>query len=68
MGTDEIMESALQLKPQDRLVLVDLLLESVDRPDQVIDETWMNEAQRRLDAYRAGRIQGIPLEDIFDDA
>jgi len=65
MGTREILENALRLKPQDRLALVDMLLESVDRPDREIEEIWNHEALRRLQAYRAGRIKGIPLEEVF---
>ncbi|KIH75637.1 putative addiction module component, TIGR02574 family [Geoalkalibacter ferrihydriticus] len=65
MGTREILENALRLKPQERLALVDMLLESVDRPDRKIEEIWNHEALRRLAAYRAGKIKGIPLEDVF---
>ena len=65
MGTQEVLENALQLKPQDRLVLVDLLLESVDRPDPAIDDIWIEEAQRRLAAYREGKIKTISMEELF---
>lgn len=65
MGTQEVLENALQLKPQDRLVLVYLLLESVDRPDPRIDDIWLEEAQRRLEAYREGKIKTIPMEELF---
>jgi len=65
MGTQEVFENALQLKPQDRLALVDLLLESVDRPDPKIDDIWIEEAQRRLEAYREGKIKTIAMEDLF---
>lgn len=65
MGTQEVLENALQLKPQDRLVLVDLLLESVDRPDPTIDDIWLEEAQRRLVAYREGKMKTISMEELF---
>jgi len=45
------------------LALVDLLLESVDRPDPKIDDIWLEEAQRRLEAYREGKIKTIAMED-----
>lgn len=28
-------------------------------------ELWLDEAERRLDGYRAGRVQGIPADDVF---
>jgi putative addiction module component (TIGR02574 family) len=67
MGTREILANALKLKPQERLELADLLLESLDRPDRAIEEIWAEEAQRRLEAYRAGRLEGIPFDEVFGE-
>jgi putative addiction module component (TIGR02574 family) len=64
MGTRELLEQALKLDPTERLELVDEVLQSLDRPDPVIDRMWIEEAERRLAAYRAGRVQGIPAEDV----
>lgn len=64
VGTRELLEQALKLDPAERLELVDGVLHSLDRPDPVIDRIWIEEAQRRLAAYRAGRVRGIPAEDV----
>lgn len=37
------------------------------RPDQEIDALWVEEAKRRLAAYRAGKVHGIPAEDVVGD-
>ena len=37
----------------------------VSRFDPAIDAIWLQEAERRLAAYRAGHVQGIAAEDIF---
>jgi len=34
-------------------------LRSLDKPDREIDEIWAKEAERRLKAYREGRLEGI---------
>lgn len=65
MGTQEIAALALKLDPAERFELVDQLIHSLDRPDPEIDRIWLAEAERRLAAYRAGKIQGIPAEEIF---
>ncbi len=65
MGTQEIVELALKLAPADRFEIAELVLQSLDRPDPEIDRVWIEEAERRLAAYRAGKVQGIPAEDIF---
>lgn len=65
MGKQEIVQLALQLDPAERFELVDQILHSLDRPDPQIDGIWLEEAERRLASYRAGKVQGIPAEDIF---
>lgn len=63
MSNKEILERALTLKPVDRLIIIDGLLRSLDEPDAKIDELWVEEAEKRLKAYREGRIEGISLDD-----
>ena len=65
MGKQEIVELALKLDPAERFELVDQILHSLDRPDPKMDRIWLEEAERRLTAYRAGKVKGIPAEEIF---
>jgi putative addiction module component (TIGR02574 family) len=65
MRSKEILEQALKLKPEDRFTVVEGLLISLDEPDKVIDEIWAEEAEKRLKAYREGRLTGAPMEEIF---
>ncbi len=65
MSNYEILEQALKLRPEERLIVVEGLLNSLDIPDEKIDDIWAEEAGRRLEAYRAGKLEGIPMEEIF---
>ncbi len=67
MSSKEILEQAMALKPEERFMVVEGLLESLDEPDRKIDEIWVEEAEKRLRAYREGRLAGIPMEEIFRD-
>ena len=67
MSNKEILEQAMALKPEERLMIVEGLLKSLDEPDQKIDEIWAEEAEKRLKAYREGRLEGIPIEEVFKD-
>jgi len=67
MSSKEILEQALALKPEERFIIVEGLLRSLDEPDQKIDEIWAAEAEKRLKAYREGSLEGIPMEEIFRD-
>ena len=65
MSNNEILEQALRLRPEERFIVVEGLLNSLDIPDEKIDDIWAKEAEKRLEAYREGRNEGIPMEEIF---
>jgi putative addiction module component (TIGR02574 family) len=67
MSEKELLEEAMKLKPRDRFMLVESLIRSLDEPDKNLDEIWADEAEKRLKAYREGRLQGIPMEEIFKE-
>ncbi|MDD2511587.1 MAG: addiction module protein, partial [Syntrophomonas sp.] len=55
MSADEILKQALKLKIEERFILVESLIKSIDEPDRKLDELWAEEAEKRLAAYREGR-------------
>lgn len=65
MGRREIIELAMQLNPAERFAVAEELLRSVEQDDPNIDRLWLEEAERRLTAHRAGKSKGIPAEEIF---
>ena len=67
MSCKEILEKAIRLKPHEKLALIESLLRSLDEPDKSLDEIWAIEAEKRLAAYREGKLKGIPMEDIFKE-
>lgn len=62
-----VLEKALRLKPQERFIVIDGLLLSLDEPDKKIDEIWAIEAEKRLAAYRSGKLKGVPFEEVFGE-
>jgi putative addiction module component (TIGR02574 family) len=65
MSNKEIIESALKLSPPEKLFIVESILKSLDEPNKEIESIWLEEAEKRLKAYREGKLEGIPMEDIF---
>jgi putative addiction module component (TIGR02574 family) len=59
-----LREAALALPPQDRIALVEHILDSLDRPDPDIDRLWAREARDRLASYRRGEIAAKDLGEI----
>jgi putative addiction module component (TIGR02574 family) len=65
MSMKHLLADAMKLKPEERFTLVEGLIKSLDEPDKKLDEIWAEEAEKRLTAYREGKLEGIPMEDIF---
>jgi putative addiction module component (TIGR02574 family) len=65
----EIENEAMQLSRQERAVLVERLLTTLDVGEDVdVEELWLQEAERRYQEYRAGHIVSKPVEQVFEDA
>jgi len=62
----ELTDEALQLPPDERVVLAESLLLTIDEGhDRVVDEAIMVELQRRLDDFRTGNVTGIPVDQVL---
>lgn len=62
---DQIFSKALKMPPADRAKLVDKLLQSLDKPDYEIDRQWIKESEDRIDAFEAGDIQTVNVEEVL---
>ncbi len=65
MDIKELLKQALQLKPAQRLQLIELLTESLNKPDERIERIWNEEAEKRYEALKKGRIKTILLNEII---
>ena len=66
MSNAQILQEALQLNPQERYIVVESLLQSLDKPDESVDRVWADEAENRLQNYRDNKVQTIPFEEVFN--
>lgn len=65
----EILRHAMSLDVCDRATLADRLLASLEElTDEEADRLWAEEAQRRLDGYRAGRARAVRAEEVSEKA
>lgn len=69
MSLQKIESEALGLNIEARASLAGKLLLSLDEPtESEVEKLWLNEAERRLEDYRAGRSHAIPGNDVFKKA
>lgn len=65
-ATGRLTDQVLSLPCEDRIYLVDRLLESLNAPSrEEIDRLWAEEAERRIDELDSGKVEAIPGEQVF---
>jgi putative addiction module component (TIGR02574 family) len=63
----ELLEKALALSTQDRGLLIDRLIASLEDgpPDEGVEAAWDEEIKRRVEDIRSGRVKTIPGEQVL---
>ena len=63
----EVLEKALALSTQDRGLLINRLIESLDEgpAEEGVEEAWAEETKRRVDDIRSGKVKMIPCERVL---
>ncbi len=65
MNTNELIDEAVSLPVEKRILIVDSLLQSLNQPNSEVDKKWNEVAQQRLLEMRSGKINPIPGEQVF---
>lgn len=65
MKTKELLAELITLPVEERVMVVDSLLKSLNTPDSEIDKKWATIAQKRLEQLRSGEVKSVPGEEVF---
>lgn len=66
---NEIENESLKLSLHERAILAEHLIESIEPGDNIVsEELWVEEAEKRYQAYRAGKIKGKLADKVFKQA
>ena len=63
--TQDLIDEAISLPIEERAILVDSLLQSMNPSNKENDQKWALEAKRRFEELRSGKVQSIPGEEVF---
>jgi len=64
--TLERLAAEIQALPDtEKLQLIDVILEDLDKPDPEIDRVWAEEARKRWSAYKAGKALTVDYETVM---
>jgi putative addiction module component (TIGR02574 family) len=63
----ELLEKALSLSTQERGLLIDRLIETLDNEpaEEGVEAAWDEEIKHRVDDIRSGRVKTIPGEQVL---
>ena len=63
---ERIEREARALEPRDRAALARTLLEDLDSlQDEDVEALWIAEAERRYEAYLAGKTKAVPGDEVM---
>jgi len=65
MKTKDMISEALSLPVEERALLADSLLKSLNPPESEIDKKWAAVAKRRLSELRSGQVNALSGEEVF---
>ncbi|ACL72189.1 addiction module protein [Thioalkalivibrio sulfidiphilus] len=65
MKVKDLIDEAEALPVEDRVLVVDSLLRSLNPPESKMDEKWASIARKRLQEVRFGAVEAVPGEDVF---
>jgi putative addiction module component (TIGR02574 family) len=65
MSINNIIDEVLTLPVEERALIADSLLRSLNKPDKSIDAKWTETAKRRLEELRSGKVKPVHGEEVF---
>ena len=65
LNTKEIIKEAESLPVEERAIVVDSLLRTLNPPDPKVDQKWAKVAKQRLAEMRSGRVKPVPGDQVF---
>lgn len=66
MKTKDLIDEAVSLPVEERALLVDSLLRSLNQPQTDIDKKWIEVARQRLEELQSGTVKAVPGEAAFE--
>jgi len=64
-SAEKIFSEAINLRPAERLQLIEMLAKSLDKPNEEIEQLWAKESEERYSALSQGKVKTIPLDKII---
>lgn len=67
MNTSALIDEVVSLPVEDRTLVVESLLKSLNQPETEIDSQWSKIAAKRLEELRTGKVKAIDGDKVFNN-
>lgn len=64
-STKKLIEEIESLPVEDRMMVAESVLNTLNPADPEADLFWLEVAERRLDELKSGKVAAIPGDDVF---
>jgi putative addiction module component (TIGR02574 family) len=61
---NKLAQKAIELRPIERIQLVEAILYSLDKPNPEIEKSWVVEAEARYEAFKRGELETTDWDEI----
>ena len=65
MKIKDLIAEAISLPVEERAMVVDSILKSLNPPESDIDKKWTAVAKQRLKELRSGEVEAVPGDEVF---
>jgi putative addiction module component (TIGR02574 family) len=65
MKMKKLLSEIISLPIDDRVVVVDSILKSLNPPESKIDKKWIATAKRRFSELNSGEVMAVPGDEVF---
>ena len=65
MNTKDLINEVVSLPVEERTLIIDTVLRSLNQSESEIDKKWVSLAQKRLEEIRTGTVNTIPGDEVF---
>ena len=66
MKAKDLIAEAMSLPVEERAMVIDFLLRSMNPPTSDIDKKWGAVARKRLTELRSGEVKPVPGDEVFE--
>ena len=63
-----MLEQIASYPVEDRIMMADAIIESLNGIDPDVDAAWSAVARRRMRELRSGKVRGVPVSSVFSRA